>query len=231
MQNRRVQFNIPHSPATNPGVLSSRTIQSTPQNTSQQNTLTNPSVYLGSTPTSEQIRENPFNPLATTKQLPYWMTHVFPQGEPNLVNNPIDVSFDTSLSLPEILSLASTLSLTQISQSPLPQNFPTNLDARYRENSTNTIQLRLDWNTFVAFPPLFGFYHKSNRLHNWALKRLQYRQDIHKDIQEHNIQILTQDTLTPKFEITVKLNNIIHHPLTLAPPPPEYKRSIFTLPH
>ena len=41
---------------------------------------------------------------------------------------------------------------------------------------------------------------------------------IHKDIQDHIIQILTQDNLTLKFEITVKLINIIHHPLTLAPP-------------
>ena len=36
--------------------------------------------------------------------------------------------------------------------------------------------------------------------------------------QEHNIQILTQDNLTLKFEITVRLNNIIQHPLSLAPP-------------
>ena len=130
------------------------------------------------------------------------------------MNDPIDVSSDTSLSLPEFLSLPSTPSLTPISQTPFPSNFPTNLDARYRENSTNNIQLRLDWNTFVAPLPLFG----QHRLHNWALKRLQYRQDIHKDIQDHNIQIFTQYNLTLKFEITKKINNIIHHPLPLAPP-------------
>ena len=146
------------------------------------------------------------------------MTHVFPQGEPNLVNDPTDVSSDTFLSLPETLSHPSTPSLIAISKTPLPSNFPTNLDARYKENSTNNTQLRLDWNTFVATPPLFGQHHESLRLHNWALNRLQYRQDIHKDIQDHIIQILTQDKLTLKFEITVKLNNIIHHPLTLAPP-------------
>ena len=52
-------------------------------------------------------------------------------------------------------------------------------------------------------PPLFGQNHESNKLHNWALNRLQYRQDIDKDIQESNIQILTQDNLTLKFEITL----------------------------
>ena len=134
------------------------------------------------------------------------------------MNDPVDVSSDTSLSLPETLSLPSTTSFTQISQTHFPPNFPTNLDARYRENSTNNIQLRLDCNTFVASPPFFGQHHGITRLHNWALNRLQYRQDIHKDIQEHNIQILTQDNLTLKFEITVRLNKIIHHPLTLAPP-------------
>ena len=146
------------------------------------------------------------------------MTHVFPQCESNLLNGPIDVSSDTSLSLPETLSLPSTLSLTPISQTPFPSNFPTNLDARYRENSMNNIQLRLDWNTFVASPPLFGQHHESHRLNNSALNRLKYRQDFHKDIQDHNIQILRQDNLTLKYEITVKLNNIVHHPLPLAPP-------------
>ena len=177
-----------------------------------------PSDYLGSTPTSEQIRENPFNPPATTEHLPFWMTQVFTQGESNLVNDPIDVSSDTPLSLSETLSLPSTPSLAQISQTPFPSNFPTNLDAIYRENSTNNIQLRFDWNRFVAPPPLFRQHHESNRLHNWALNRLQYREEIHKDIQEHNIQILTQDNLTLKFEITVRLNHVNHHPLPLAPP-------------
>ena len=134
------------------------------------------------------------------------------------------------MSLPEILSLPSTPSITQIPQTPFSTNFPTNLDARFRENSKNNIHLRLRWNKFVAPPPLFGQYHESNILDNWALNRLQYRQDIHKDIQEHNIQILTQDNLTLKFEITVRLNNMIQHPLSLAPPPPEYNSSIFTFP-
>ena len=147
------------------------------------------------------------------------MTQVFTQSEPNLVSDPIDFSSDTTLSLPETLSLFSTLSLSQISQTPFPPNFPTNLNARYREHSTNNIPLRLDLNTFVAPPPLFSQRHESNRLHNWALNRLQYRQDIHKNIQEHNIQILTQHNLTQKFEITLRLKHIIHHPLPLEPPP------------
>ena len=130
MQNPRVQFNIPHSPKTNPVDLSSSIIQSTTQTPTQQNTSNIPSDNLGSTPISEQIRENPFNPPATTEQLPYSVTHVFPQGEPNLVNDPIDISSATSLSLPETLLHASTPSLTQISQTPFPSNFPTNLDAR-----------------------------------------------------------------------------------------------------
>ena len=101
MQNTRVQLNIPHSSIKNPLDLSTSTIQSTLQTPTQQNTSKIPSDYLGSTPTSEQIKQNPFNPPATTEQLPYWMTHDFLQGEPNLVNEPIKVSSDTSLSLPE----------------------------------------------------------------------------------------------------------------------------------
>ena len=118
------------------------------------------------------------------------------------------ISSDTTLSsLPETLSLPSTPSLSQISPTFFLLNFPNNLDARYREQSTN-IPLRLGWNTFVAHPPLFGQNHESHRLHSWALNRLQYRQDIHEDIRQHNIQILQQNSLQFKFEITVKLNNI-----------------------
>ena len=108
------------------------------------------------------------------------MTQAFTKGEPNLMNDPIEVSSDKSLSLPETLSLPSTTSPTRISQTPFPPNFPINHDARYRENSTTNIQLQLDWNTFVAPSPLFRQHHESHRLHNWALNRLEYRQDIHK---------------------------------------------------
>ena len=142
-----------------------------------------------------------------------------PHGEKNLVNNPIDISFDITLStLPETLSLPSTPSLSQISPSTFPLNFPTNLDSRYQEQSSHNIPLRLDWNTFVATPPLFGQHQDSSRLHNWALNRLQYRHDIHKDIKEHNIQILQQSSLTLKFELTKRLNNIVQHAFPLDPP-------------
>ena len=67
-------------------------------------------------------------------------------------------------------------------------------------------------------PPLFGQDNESNRIYNWALNRLQYRQDIHKVIKEHDIQKLTQDNLLLKIEINVRLNIIIHQPLSLAPP-------------
>ena len=72
------------------------------------------------------------------------MTQAFTQGESNLVNGPIDVSSDTTLSLPATLSLPSTPSFGQFATSTFPPNFPTTLDARYRENSTNNIPLRLD---------------------------------------------------------------------------------------
>ena len=49
-------------------------------------------------------------------------------------------------------------------------------------------------------------------------KRLQYRHDIHKDIQEHNIQTPQPDKLTLKIEITVRLNNITQQCLPLALP-------------
>ena len=70
----------------------------------------------------------------------------------------------------------------------------------------------------MAPPPLFGQHQESNRPYNWALTRLQYRQDIHKDSQEHNSQLLQQNSLTLKFEITVRLNNIVQHQFPLVPP-------------
>ena len=153
-QNPRVTFSIPQSPTPSISEVSIITLPDTPTLTSQQNTTKLPSDYLGSTPTSEQILENPFNiPPNTTERQPYWTTQPYSQGEPNLVNEPIDISSDTTISsLPETLSLPSTPSISQISPSIFPLNFPNNLDARYREQSTN-IPLRLDWNTFVAPPP------------------------------------------------------------------------------
>ena len=103
-----VHFKISSSPSLNPLDLSSSTIQSTPsplQSFLQQNTLNIPSDYLGSTPTSEKVRENPFNSPTSTQRLPHWMTQSFTEGEPDLVNDSTDISSDTSLSLPETLSL------------------------------------------------------------------------------------------------------------------------------
>ena len=62
LQTPRVQFNISHSPIADPIDLFSSTIQSAPQTASQQITSNIPSDYLGSTPTSEHIREKLFNP-------------------------------------------------------------------------------------------------------------------------------------------------------------------------
>ena len=218
-QTPRVHFDIPQSPTPTTSENSSSTLPETPTLISQHSTSSIPSDYLGSTPTSEQIRENPFNSPNPTARLPYWATHSDTQGEPNIVNEPIDISTDTTpSSLPETLSLPSTLSLSQISQTFSPLSFPNNLYARYREQSSSNNPLRLDWNTFVAPPPLFGQHQDRNRLHSWALNRLQYRQDIHEDIREHNIQILQQNSLQLKFEITIKLNNIVQHPYPLNPP-------------
>ena len=134
------------------------------------------------------------------------------------MNDPIDIFADTTLSsLPETLSLPSTPSLSQISPTLVPLNFPNNLDARYREQSSTNIPLRLDWNTFVAPPRLFGQHQDSNRLHSWALNRLQCRQDIHENFGKHNIQLLQQNSLQLKFEITIKVNNIVQHPYPLNP--------------
>ena len=218
-QNPRIHFNIPQSPTPTTSELSSSTLLETPTFSSQQSISNIPSDYLGSTPTSEQIRENPFNPPDTTERPPYWSTHSYTQSEPNLVNEPIDISSDTTVSsLPETPSLPSTPSLIQISPKLFPLNFPTNLDARYQEQSSTNTPLRLDWIFFLAPPPLFGQHQEISRLHNWALNRLQYRQDTHKDIQEHNIQILQQNSLQLKFEITVRLKNIVQHTFTLSPP-------------
>ena len=70
-QTPRVHFSIPQSPTPNPLDLSSSTLPDTPPIASQQSTSNLPSDYLGSTATSEQVRENPFNPPVTTERLLY----------------------------------------------------------------------------------------------------------------------------------------------------------------
>ena len=149
----RVHFDIPQSPTPSTSELSSSTLSETPTLLSQHSTPNIPSDYLGSTPTSQQIPENPFNPPDTTDRPPYWTTHSYTQGEPNILNEPIDISSGTTISsLPETLSLPSTPSKSQVSPTLFPLNFPNNLDARYREQSLSNIPLQLDWNTFVAPP-------------------------------------------------------------------------------
>ena len=116
-QTPRVHFDIPQSPSQSTPENPIGILLETPTLLSQRSTSSLPSDYLGSTPTSEQIRENPFNPTNQTSRLPYWTTHSFTQGEPYLINDPIDISTDTttSSSLPETLSLPSTPSISQIS--------------------------------------------------------------------------------------------------------------------
>ena len=57
-----VHFNIPQSPTPTTSEISNSALPETPTLLSQHSTSSLPSDYLGSTPTSEQIRENPFNP-------------------------------------------------------------------------------------------------------------------------------------------------------------------------
>ena len=123
-QTPRVHFNITQSPTPTTSELSSSTIPETPTLLSQQSISNIPSDYLGSTPTLEQIRENPFNPTNTTERQPYWSTHSYTQSGPNLVNEPIKFSSDKALSsLPETLSLPSPPSLSQISPTLFPPQF------------------------------------------------------------------------------------------------------------
>ena len=61
-QTPRVHFDIPQSPTPTTSENPNSTLPETPPLLSQRSTSSIPSDYLGSTPTSEQIRENPFNP-------------------------------------------------------------------------------------------------------------------------------------------------------------------------
>ena len=61
-QTPRVHFDIPQSPTPTTSEISSSTLPETSTLFSQHSISSIPSDYLGSTPTSEQIRDNPFNP-------------------------------------------------------------------------------------------------------------------------------------------------------------------------
>ena len=99
-QTPRVQFNVSQPPTSSPLDFSSSTISETPPTASQKSISNTQSTdYLGSTPTSEQFRENLFHYPTTTERPPYWVTNKNPNAEPNLVNNRFDVSFDSTLSI------------------------------------------------------------------------------------------------------------------------------------
>ena len=143
-----MHFKIPSSPTPKPPDIFSSTFQSTTppplQPSSQQNTPKILSDYLGSTPTSKQIPENPYNPPTSSQHLPHWMTQAFTQGEPVLVNETIKILSETFLSLHETLSLPSTPSIIRISTTSFPPKFATNLKDRYKKHLTNNTPLRLD---------------------------------------------------------------------------------------
>ena len=65
-QTPRVQFDIPNSPTPTTSENPNDTLPETTPLLSKSSTSSIPSDYLGSTPTSEQIRENPFNPPIPT---------------------------------------------------------------------------------------------------------------------------------------------------------------------
>ena len=154
LQNPRVQFSISHSPTMTPINVSSSTIQSTPQTPLQQNTSNSTSDCLGSTPTYEQIRENSFNPPNHYRTSPILDDTSFHSRRTkfNKWSNrrfiwPIFVTTWNSFTSLDTF-------LNSISQTPIPPNFPKNLDARYRENSTNNIQLRLDFEYIRSTPSI-----------------------------------------------------------------------------
>ena len=119
-----VHFNIPQSPTPTTSEFSSSPLPESLTLRSQQSISNIPSDYLGYHITASPRK--PFNPPDTTERPPYWTTHSFTQGEPNIVNEPIDISSDTALSsLPEALSLPSTPSISQVSPTLFPLIFQT----------------------------------------------------------------------------------------------------------
>ena len=85
------------------------------------------------------------------------MTQTFSQDEPTFVSDPIHISSDTVLSLPETLPLPSTPSVTgQISSINFPPNCSTHLNDRYSQLQGTSTPLRLDWNSFVELPTPFA---------------------------------------------------------------------------
>ena len=138
------------------------------------------------------------------------MTQTLSQGEPNLVNDPTDISSATSRSLPETLSPPSTPSVTgQTPSTTYPTSFSSQLDDKYHDLQGTNTPLRLPPSPFWPAP-------RCSRLHSWAFNRLQYRHDFQNDIQKYNIRIFTQHNLTLKFKMTVKLNGLVYHSLPVS---------------
>ena len=134
-----------------------------------------------------------FNSPNPSIRLPHWMTQAFSQGEHNFVNDQIELSSYTSLKLRESLFLPSTPSVTsQTLSTTFPTNFTGQLEDIYRQLQCTNKPLRLNWNSFVARPQTFGQFLDCSGLRIWALNRLKYRNDVHKDIHEYNFQILSQ---------------------------------------
>ena len=67
----RVHFDIPQPPSPSTPENPISILPETPTLLTQRSTSIIPSDYLGSTPTSEQIRDNPFNPPPPTKHHDY----------------------------------------------------------------------------------------------------------------------------------------------------------------
>ena len=96
----RVHFNIPSPPTPKHFDLSSNTSKKKPSTLTTYLKTKHSDHTIGllrKNPHIRQIRENPFNSLTSTQRLPYWMTQAFTQGEPNLVNDPKEISLVTSL--------------------------------------------------------------------------------------------------------------------------------------
>ena len=133
------------------------------------------------------------------------------------MKEPIESSLDSTSSLLETVSLQPTASVTGITPlNTLRTSFPNQLNDQYQEIQNTSKPFSFDWKIFVAPTILLGQHFDGSRLRNWALNRQQYRHDILKDIQEHNIQILSQQSLVPKLERIVKLNNLVHHLLSIS---------------
>ena len=118
-QTPRVHSNIPQSATPTTSELSSSTLPETPSLSSQHSISNIPSDYLGSTPTSEQTRENLFNPTDTIERPQYWTTHsyIYAQGEPKLFNEPIVIQL--------IIPARNTFpSINTFNRSNITNNFP-----------------------------------------------------------------------------------------------------------